>query len=107
MGEHIDDVGEAALPTVADVLTLPALQFGRPELDFRRRWCDGRVRWLHVSELPDIAGLLSGGELILTTGIALPETDDELRSYVDDLVEAGAVGLIVELGRRYTELPVR
>lgn len=105
MGEHIDDVGEAALPTVAEVLTLPALQFGRPELVSGAVGAGGRVRWLHVSELPDIAGLLSGGELILTTGIALPETDDDLRSYVDDLVEAGAVGLIVELGRRYHEIP--
>jgi hypothetical protein len=30
------------------------------------------VRWVHVSELADIATLLRGGELVLTTGIALP-----------------------------------
>ena len=85
MGEQIDDVGEAALPTVADILALPALQFGSAELVSGAAGVTGRVRWLHVSELPDIAGLLAGGELILTTGIALPESDDELRSYVADL----------------------
>lgn len=105
MTELLDDVGAAALPTVHEVLELPAFQFGRPEVVAGRAGLNGRVRWVHVSELSDIAGLLSGGELILTTGIALPETEDELRQYVEDLMSAGATGLVVELGRRFDELP--
>jgi purine catabolism regulator len=96
---------EAALPRVRDVLALPALSVGLPQVDAGQKGLDGRVRWVHVSELPDIAGLLAGGELILTTGIALPETDEDLRAYADALASAGAVGLVVELGRRFTELP--
>jgi len=95
----------AALPRVRDVLELPELTVGLPKVDAGTAGLDARVRWVHVSELPDIAGLLGGGEVILTTGIALPETDAALREYADALASAGAVALVVELGRRYDQLP--
>jgi len=59
------------------------------------------VRWVHVSEVIDIARELSGGELVLTTGIALPEDASALAAYIDDLADVGVVGVAVELGRRY------
>jgi purine catabolism regulator len=93
------------LPRVRDLLDLPELAVGLPQVDAGRRGLDARVRWVHVSELPDIAGLLSGGEVILTTGIALPDTDEQLRAYADGLAAAGAVALMVELGRRFDALP--
>jgi purine catabolism regulator len=62
---------------------------------------DARVRWVHSAEVTDIAHLLRGGELVLTTGIALPDEPDRLRRYVAELSEVGASGLIVELGRKY------
>lgn len=62
---------------------------------------DARVRWVHVAEVTDIAHLLRGGELVLTTGIALPDEPERLRAYIDDLAEVGVSGLIVELGRKY------
>ncbi|WP_067463668.1 PucR family transcriptional regulator [Actinomadura macra] len=93
-----------ALPTVAEVLDLPALRVGRPEVLAAREHLDRPVRWVHVSEIPDIAGLLLGGELILSTGIALPDGDD-LRRYAAELIDAGAAGLVVELGRRFRRLP--
>src|SRR5690606_13655312 len=49
----------------------------------------------------DIAHLLKGGELVLTTGIALPEDDDGLREYAAELAAVGASGLVVELVRRW------
>ena len=33
------------------------------------------VRWVHAIELADVARLLRGGELVLTTGIALPDEE--------------------------------
>jgi purine catabolism regulator len=62
---------------------------------------DKAVRWLHVSELVDIGGLLTGGELLITTGIVLPSDDAGLEAYVMDLATVGAAGLMVEIGHRY------
>ena len=93
-------------PTVADVLALEPVRRGQPEVVAGAASLNRRVRWAHVSELPDIAGLLRGGELILTTGVALPSDDADLAAYVADLDNVGAAGLMVELGRRYaTALP--
>jgi purine catabolism regulator len=63
------------------------------------------VRWVHAIEQTDVARLLHGGELVLSTGIALPDDPDPLASYAADLAAAGVSGLAVELGRRYDRLP--
>jgi purine catabolism regulator len=60
------------------------------------------VRWVHAIELADAARLLRGGELVLTTGIALPEAPALLDEYVADLAGVGVSAVAVELGRRYT-----
>ncbi len=91
----------SVLPTVRDVLALPAVSAGLPVVRSGEDGLDRTVRWVHVSEISDIAGLLEGGELILTTGIALPGSARELRRYVRDLAAVGVCGLVVELGRRY------
>lgn len=94
-------------PTVADVLDLDVVRQGKPlVITGSHSALHTRVRWVHVSELADIAHLLSGGELVLTTGIALPGEPAGLRRYVDELADVGVAGLVVELGRRYVqELP--
>ncbi|HEX6233453.1 MAG TPA: PucR family transcriptional regulator ligand-binding domain-containing protein [Jiangellaceae bacterium] len=93
------------LPTVRQVLALPEVRRGRPRLLAGDDAISNPVRWVHVSELPDIAHLLRGGELILTTGIALPGDERGLVRYVDELAQAEASGLIIELGRRFAALP--
>src|SRR3954463_16480469 len=62
------------LPTLVEVLELPAVRRGEPAVRAGTAHLDRPVRWVHVSEVSDIAHLLEGGELILTTGIALPES---------------------------------
>jgi purine catabolism regulator len=94
-----------SLPTLAEVLSLPEVTSGYPEVLAASQDLGAEVRWVHVSELSDIAGLLQGGELILTTGIALPQSAEGLRDYVQDLKGVNAVGLLVELGRRFTKVP--
>ncbi|GAA1270915.1 CdaR family transcriptional regulator [Planotetraspora silvatica] len=94
------------LPTVADVLALDAVRRGDPRVVAGGDRLDTRVRWVHVGEITDIAHLLRGGELVLTTGVALPSEPDKLADYISDLAAVGASGLIVELGRRFVrELP--
>lgn len=94
------------LPTVADVLALDTVRRGNPRVVAGADRLDSRVRWVHVGEVTDIAHLLRGGELVLTTGIALPDDPGKLADYISELVTVGASGLIVELGRKFIgELP--
>jgi purine catabolism regulator len=91
------------LPALLDVLDLPAVRRGDPQVRAGADHLGRRVRWVHVSEVSDIASLLEGGELILTTGIALPESPAALARYVEELSSAGVTALAVELGRRYRD----
>ncbi|MGW4499456.1 PucR family transcriptional regulator ligand-binding domain-containing protein, partial [Micromonospora sp. NPDC004336] len=88
-------------PTVREVLALDPVRHGAPRLVAGDVGLDRPVRWLHVAEVPDIATLLRGGELVLTTGIGLPADDAGLRAFIGDLADVGVAGLVVELGRRY------
>lgn len=93
-------------PTVSDVLALPVVRRGAPRVVAGTAGLDRRVRWVHAAEVADIAHLLRGGELVLTTGIALPSAPAELTRYVDELAEVRAAGVVVELVRRWSdELP--
>ena len=92
-------------PTVAEILKLPEVRRGRPTIEAAKNAIDRPVRWVHVSELADIGPLLQGGELVLTTGVALPTTNHGLARYIDDLATAQATGLVIELGRRFSTLP--
>jgi purine catabolism regulator len=90
-------------PTVGEALALPVVRRGRPRLVAGSGGLGRRVRWVHAAEVADIAHLLRGGELVLTTGIALPDEDAALTRYVDDLAAVGASGLVVELVRRWPD----
>ncbi|MCX4471242.1 PucR family transcriptional regulator [Micromonospora sp. NBC_01655] len=88
-------------PTVREVLALDPVRHGAPRLVAGEAGLDRPVRWVHVAEVPDIATLLRGGELVLTTGIGLPADDVGLRAFIGALADVGVSGLVVELGRRY------
>jgi purine catabolism regulator len=90
-------------PTVADVLALPVIREGRPKVVAGAAGLERRIRWVHVAEVADIAHLLRGGELVLTTGIALPDNDDALSRYVDELAEVGAAGIVIELLHHWSD----
>ncbi|MEV0731454.1 PucR family transcriptional regulator ligand-binding domain-containing protein [Polymorphospora sp. NPDC050346] len=89
-------------PTVRHVLALAPVRHGVPRMLAGAASLDRAVRWVHVAEVPDIATLLGGGELVLMTGIGLPADDAGLRAFVADLADVGVSGLVVELGRRFT-----
>src|SRR5829696_1076061 len=90
-------------PTVAEVLELPVVRRGLPRVVAGAGGLDRRVRWVHAAELVDIAHLLRGGELVLTTGIALPSDQPALARYVDELADVGAAGVVIELVRRWSD----
>ncbi|MGL5857389.1 MAG: PucR family transcriptional regulator [Angustibacter sp.] len=89
------------LPTVAEVLALPVLAAGQPRVVAGADHLDHPVRWAHAAEVADIGELLRGDELVLTTGVALPRSDDGLADFVRGLALLPVAGLVVELGRAF------
>ena len=94
-----------AHPTVADVLALPEVQAGQPVVLAGAAGLQRPVRWVHVLELSKVEGLLRGGELVLSTGVALPTSNQELRRYVEDLDRNRISGVLVQLGEPWVTLP--
>ncbi|MFG2681488.1 PucR family transcriptional regulator [Streptomyces sp. NPDC048392] len=92
-------------PTVADILALPVLAGGGPRVVTGEESVDRPVRWVHITELTDPASFLKGGELVLTTGMPLPDDPAGVRRYVDELAAVGAAALVIELVRRYHRPP--
>ncbi|WP_369198032.1 PucR family transcriptional regulator [Streptomyces djakartensis] len=91
--------------TVQRALELPALRSGLPEVLAGAERLGRTVRWVHAGEVPHIASLLKGGELLLTTGYGLGTRPAEQRAFVRTLAERGIAALVVELGPRFTRLP--
>ncbi len=91
--------------TVAQVLDMAVVRSADPLVLAGREGLGRTVRWVHTTELADIGPLLRGGDLLLTTGIALPDNPAALTSFVRSLADSAAVGLVIELGRRWQEVP--
>ncbi|MCS0606455.1 PucR family transcriptional regulator [Streptomyces sp. LP11] len=91
--------------TVQRALELPGLRSGLPEILAGADRLGRTVRWVHAGEVPNIASLLKGGELLLTTGYGLGTRPAEQRAFVRTLAERGIAALVVELGPRFARLP--
>ncbi|MFF7280198.1 PucR family transcriptional regulator [Streptomyces griseorubiginosus] len=91
--------------TVRRALELPGLRSGLPEILAGADRLHRSVRWVHAGEVPNIASLLKGGELLLTTGYGLGTRPADQRAFVRTLAERGIAALVVELGPRFTRLP--
>lgn len=92
--------------SVREALQLPAFNLAQARVLAGEDSLDRPVRWVHAAELPDIAPLLKGGELLLTTGMGLRGSSAALRGrYVRQLAAAGVAGLIIELGRNFRSMP--
>ncbi|MER6158977.1 PucR family transcriptional regulator [Streptomyces sp. NPDC001868] len=91
--------------TVRRALELPGLRGGLPEILAGADRLHRTVRWVHAGEVPNIASLLKGGELLLTTGYGLGTRPADQRAFVRTLAERGIAALVVELGPRFSRLP--
>jgi PucR family transcriptional regulator, purine catabolism regulatory protein len=65
---------------------------------------DVPVRWVHISELADPTPWLSGGELLLTTGIGLDSAKRQ-RDYIATLADHGLAGLGLGTGFTHDKVP--
>ncbi|TKA13077.1 hypothetical protein FCI23_03585 [Actinacidiphila oryziradicis] len=67
---------------------------------------DRPVRWVHSSEIYEIGPLLSGGELLLTTGLGLAGADPGARRHwVRQLAARDVAGVAFEIGRSLPDVP--
>ncbi|RSN50222.1 PucR family transcriptional regulator [Amycolatopsis sp. WAC 04197] len=64
---------------------------------------DRPIGWIHPTELTDPQAFLEGGELLLTTGLALDETTSP--GYIRRLVDAGVAGLGFGVGLSHESIP--
>lgn len=96
---------DAILPTVADILNLPAVLDGQPRLLVSERWTTRPVRWVHVCEQPDLAQFIDAGDLVLTSGMGLQNRPEGWLPVLEVLTERGAAGLLLELGLFFDEFP--
>ncbi len=89
--------------TLSKILRLPVLVGARVVAG--HRGLEVPVRWCHSSEVLDIARLLSGGEILLTTGMALDVSPGEQAAYAEELHQRKVAGLMLELGRTFHAAP--
>ncbi|MFE6688113.1 PucR family transcriptional regulator [Streptomyces sp. NPDC057743] len=91
--------------TVRRALELPSLRRGLPEVLAGEGRLGRPVRWVHAGEVPHIASLLKGGELLLTTGLGVGTRPSEQRAFIRKLADRDVAALVVELGSRFDALP--
>ncbi|BBX71319.1 PucR family transcriptional regulator [Mycolicibacterium psychrotolerans] len=66
---------------------------------------DRDITWAHPIELADPTPYLSGGELVMTTGINIGIDEQTQFDYVARLAAAGTAALAVDTGTTLTEVP--
>jgi purine catabolism regulator len=74
------------------------------ELAAGRQGAEAPIRWVHITELADPTPWLSGGELLLTTGMQLKNAADQ-RRFVRRLVDHQLSGLGFGTGFDHDQLP--
>ncbi|GGW79286.1 DNA-binding protein [Streptomyces lucensis JCM 4490] len=91
--------------SVRQVLTLERVLAGEPEVVAGAGQLDRPVRWVHVAEAADVGVMLSGGEMVLTTGVLLAGDEAKQAEYVRSLHRAEASALVLGLGRAFPAPP--
>ncbi|MGY4651350.1 PucR family transcriptional regulator [Mycobacterium sp. URHB0021] len=66
---------------------------------------DRPIAWAHAIELQDPTPYLSGGELVMTTGMNVGNTDDQQFDYLARLSAAGIAALAFDTGTTHTAVP--
>ena len=88
--------------SVKDLLKMPSLGL---KLVAGAGGVDRPVRWVHTSELPDPTPWLTGGELLLTTGMAIAGAGASHSAYLTRLIDADLAGMGFGLGFGFEEVP--
>ncbi|MFD7401846.1 PucR family transcriptional regulator [Streptomyces sp. NPDC059866] len=91
--------------SVRQVLALERVLAGQPEVVAGAGQLDRPVRWVHVAEAADVGVMLSGGEMVLTTGVLLAGDVTKQAEYIHSLHRAEAAAVVLGLGRAFPAPP--
>lgn len=91
--------------SVRQVLTLERVLAGEPEVVAGAGQLDRPVRWVHVAEAADVGVMLTGGEMVLTTGVLLAGDEAKQAEYIQSLHRAEASAVVLGLGRAFPAPP--
>ncbi|MET7603553.1 PucR family transcriptional regulator [Streptomyces avermitilis] len=91
--------------SVRQVLTLDRVLAGEPEVVAGAGHLDRPVRWVHVAEAADVGVMLTGGEMVLTTGVLLAGDPEAQAEYIRSLHRAEAAAVVLGLGRAFPAPP--
>ncbi len=107
LGERVELDGQdlSGEITVEQALAIPEVRRGEPTIVAGRDRLSQPIRWVHSCEVPKIARLLEGGELLLSTCMAVGDRPVQQRTFIRELSERSVAGLLVELGYAFTALP--
>lgn len=91
--------------TVAAALRLGPLSEGVPEVLAGAGSLKNPIRWVHSGEWLEMASVLRGGELLLTTGMGFPDSPSAQRKFIASLAERSIAGLVIELHTSIDQVP--
>ncbi|MET9497630.1 PucR family transcriptional regulator ligand-binding domain-containing protein [Streptomyces sp. NPDC006552] len=91
--------------SIRQILALDRIAAGQPEVVAAAGHLDNPVRWVHVAEAADVGVMLTGGEMILTTGVLLAGDVRGQAAYIESLHRAEAAALVLGLGRAFPAPP--
>jgi purine catabolism regulator len=91
--------------TVRDVLGLDLVASFGPEVVAGAAGLDRPVRWVHVAEALDVGVMLSGGEIVLTTGLLLANDAKAQTAYMEAMHGADVAAVVIGLGRAFATTP--
>jgi purine catabolism regulator len=91
--------------SVRQILALERVLAGDPEVVAGAAHLDRPVRWVHVAEAPDVGVMLTGGEMVLTTGVLLAGDEHKQAEYIQSLHRSEAAAVVLGLGRAFPAPP--
>ncbi|HEX7064241.1 MAG TPA: PucR family transcriptional regulator [Bacillales bacterium] len=89
--------------TVKDILKRP--NFEEAEIVAGKTGLNHVIRWVHIMEVAETGQLLSGNELILSTGVGWREDQQLSCSFLKQLIDHKVSGLCIELGTYVSSIP--
>ena len=90
---------------MAAALRLGPLSEGVPEVLAGAGSLKNPIRWVHSGEWLEMASVLRGGELLLTTGMGFPDSPVAQRKFIASLAERSIAGLVIELHTSIDQVP--